>query len=281
MGEGRWILIGIQEPNTIKYHALNRNIWNHTEILRVGERRCTLIDMREPNTIKRHALNLDIWNDTEILGVLREIFIYFQWQSRESGASEYIDNYFPDAELQSAYPHIAIVDPETCNQLKLWSDYVPNPRDFLCDFHAFLNSRVQHQFKMKANHSFQKLIPMKAVEKNDLDYQLCKTQIYKPTIKATPIRSGIVGVLFKICADLFWLMTNELCLLGSMEQKEKSVVRATFEKFYVWGAGFQAEQGELDKILVKSTGLKDQIVSLLLKIAKILDTGDPPEPRCT
>lgn len=214
--------------------------------------------------------------------MLRENFIYLQWQSRESVAGEYIDNYFPDAELQNAYPHIAIVDPETGNQLKLWSGYVPKPRDFLSDLHAFLNSRVQHQFRMKANHSFQELIPMKAVEEDDLDYQLCKTlQIYKPTIKATPIRSDIVGVLFKSCADLFWLMTKELCLLDSIEQKKKSVVRATFEKFYVWGAGFQAEQGELDKILVKSTGLKDQIVSLLLKIAEILVTGDPPEPKCT
>ena len=255
--------------------------WKEARAIGVGEGRWILIDIQDPNTIKRHALNRDIWNDTEILGVLREKFIYLQWQSRESGASEYIDNYFHDAELQSTYPHIAIVDPETGNQLKLWSGYVPKPRDFLSDLHAFLNSSVQDQFGLKANPSFQELIPMKAAEEDDLDYQLCKPlKIYQPTIKATPIRSDILGVLFKSCADFFWLVTKELCLLDSIGQKEKSVVRATFEKFYVWGAGFQAEQGELDRILVKSTGLKDQIVSLLLEIAKNLDTGDPPpEPE--
>lgn len=92
----------------------------------------------------------------------------------------------------------------------------------------------------------------------------------------TPTSPGIVGVLFKSCADLFWLMTKELCLSNSIEQKEKSVVRDTYERFYLWGEGFEAEQGGLDKILVSSTNLKDQILSLLLRIAKILDTGDPP-----
>lgn len=99
---------------------------------------------------------------------------------------------------------------------------------------------------------------------------------YKPTIQDTPTSSDVVGVLFKSCADLFWLMTKELCRLDLIEQKEKLVVRDTFEKFYFWGAGFQAEQGGLDAILVSSTNLKDQILSLLLKIAKILDTGDLP-----
>lgn len=99
---------------------------------------------------------------------------------------------------------------------------------------------------------------------------------YKPKIQVTTTSSGIVGVIFKSCADLFWLMNKELCLRDSVEQKEKLVARDTYEKFYFWGAGFEAEQGGLDKTLVSSTNLKDQILSLLLKIAKILHTGDLP-----
>lgn len=86
-----------------------------------------------------------------------------------------------------------------------------------------------------------------------------------------------MGALFKGCADLFWLLTKKLYLLDSIEQKEKSILRDTYEKFYFWGAGFEAEQGGLDKILVSSTNIKDQILSLLLKIARILNTGKSPD----
>lgn len=247
--------------------------WKEAREVGMREGRWIMIDIQDYTTIKLHFMNRDIWNDMKILDVLREKFIFLQWRRKEYDASEYIGYYFPDHKLQSAYPHITIVDPKTCEQLRLWSGYVPKPTDFLSDLHAFLdryglNSRAEEQAGS---------MPMEAVEEDELDYQTSKTlENYKPTIQATSINSDIVGVLFKSCADLFWPMAKELCLLDSIEQKEKSLVRDTFVKFYFWGAGFQAEQGELDKILVSSASLKDQILSLLLKIAKILDTGDPP-----
>lgn len=85
-----------------------------------------------------------------------------------------------------------------------------------------------------------------------------------------------MDILFKDYADLFWLLTKKLYLFDLIKQKEKSILWDIYKKFYFWRTGFEAEQGRLDKILVSSTNIKDQILLFLLKIAKILNTNKSP-----
>lgn len=88
---------------------------------------------------------------------------------------------------------------------------------------------------------------------------------------------GSAGMLFKSCADLFAALTKEACFLDKLQEKQRLAFREMFGKFYFGGTGFLAEQGELDKTLDISARLKDQTISLLVQIAKILcseETGE-------
>ncbi|KAK5256268.1 UBX domain protein Ubx2, partial [Cryomyces antarcticus] len=52
----------------------------------------------------------------------------------------YINYYFHARDSQDAYPHIAIVDPRTGEQVKVWSGPpVPKPVDFVMELHEFLD----------------------------------------------------------------------------------------------------------------------------------------------
>lgn len=50
-----------------------------------------LIGIQDPSIMERHALNWNIWKGMKSLSELPEKIVYLQGQSRESGASEYID----------------------------------------------------------------------------------------------------------------------------------------------------------------------------------------------
>ena len=53
---------------------------------------------------------------------------------------QYINYYFQARDSQAAYPHIAIVDPRTGEQLKVWSGPpAPRPMEFLMQLHEFLD----------------------------------------------------------------------------------------------------------------------------------------------
>lgn len=84
------------------------------------------------------------------------------------------------------------------------------------------------------------------------------------------VKSGVVGIFFQSCADLFWELTREGRLLDQLLENHRLAFRKSFEKFYIWGTGFNSERGELDEILNLSASLKEQTVSLLAKIAAIL-----------
>lgn len=104
------------------------------------EERWILINIQDPAIAKCQILNREIWNDIKVLDLVREKFIFLQCRKDEYRAREYIAYHFPvSTKLQGAYPHIAIVDPRTGEQLKLWSGYVPKTKDFLADIRDFLD----------------------------------------------------------------------------------------------------------------------------------------------
>ena len=61
--------------------------------------------------------------------------------------------YFPHRDADAAYPHIAIVDPRTGEQVKVWSGS-PGPKaaDFLMDLHEFLD---RYSLKMEKKNPVQ------------------------------------------------------------------------------------------------------------------------------
>lgn len=71
---------------------------------------------------------------------MSENFIFMQYTKDDPRAGQYVNYYFQNRDIEDAYPHIAIVDPRTGEQVKLWSGApVPKPADFLMDLHEFLD----------------------------------------------------------------------------------------------------------------------------------------------
>ncbi|KIW30427.1 uncharacterized protein PV07_06170 [Cladophialophora immunda] len=98
-----------------------------------------LVDIQDPSIFDCQALNRDIWKNEGIVETVKENFIFLQYNRDDPRASQYIQYYFPSYEVQSEYPHVAIVDPRTGEQIKLWSRKVPSPPEFLMQLHEFLD----------------------------------------------------------------------------------------------------------------------------------------------
>lgn len=105
----------------------------------VKEERWMLINIQDPTILKCQVLNRDIWNDPKIVDMVREKFIFLQCRREEYRARDYISFHFSVSHLNgNVYPHIAILDPRTGEQLKLWTGYVPKAKDFIADIREFL-----------------------------------------------------------------------------------------------------------------------------------------------
>lgn len=63
-----------------------------------------------------------------------------QYTKDDPRGEQYINYYFQNSGNQDAYPHIAIVDPRTGEQVKVWSGPpAPKAMDFLMQLHEFLD----------------------------------------------------------------------------------------------------------------------------------------------
>ena len=107
-----------------------------------------LINIQDPNVFDCQVLNRDIWKDDSVQETVREHFIFKQYNKSDPQASNYIRFYFQSVDNQDAYPHIAIVDPRTGEQVKRWSGApAPKAPDFLMQIHEFLE-----RYSLKAFH---------------------------------------------------------------------------------------------------------------------------------
>jgi len=98
-----------------------------------------LVDIQDPSIFDCQALNRDLWKNEGIVETVKENFIFIQYNKNDPRAAQYIQYYFPNYEIQEEYPHVAIVDPRTGEQIKLWSRKVPPAPEFLMQLHEFLD----------------------------------------------------------------------------------------------------------------------------------------------
>lgn len=99
-----------------------------------------LVNVQDPNVFDCQVLNRDIWKNQQIAETVRENFIFKQFNNSDPQGETYIRLYFPLYQNQDSYPHIAIVDPRTGEQVKVWSGPpAPKPMDFLMQLHEFLD----------------------------------------------------------------------------------------------------------------------------------------------
>ena len=98
-----------------------------------------LVNIQDGSIFDCQILNRDLWKNPSVVDSVRENFIFLQYAREDPRAGQYLQYYFQSHADSSMYPHIAIVDPRTGEQVKLWSREVPKPADFLMQLHEFLD----------------------------------------------------------------------------------------------------------------------------------------------
>ena len=99
-----------------------------------------LVNVQDPAVFDCQVLNRDIWKNAGIQETVKENFLFMQFAKDDPRGSQYVVYYFSNRDSMDAYPHIAIVDPRTGEQVKVWSGPpVPKAMDFLMQLHEFLD----------------------------------------------------------------------------------------------------------------------------------------------
>ena len=99
-----------------------------------------LVNIQDMGIFDCQILNRDVWKDPGVVETVKENFILMQYAKDDLEGSQYIQYYFQNRDNQEAYPHVAIVDPRTGEQVKVWSGPpVPKALEFLQQLHEFLD----------------------------------------------------------------------------------------------------------------------------------------------
>ena len=104
------------------------------------EEKWLLVNIQDPSIFDCQVLNRDLWKDPTVKETVRAHFILLQYSKDDPRAAPYLQYYFQERDNSDSYPHIAIVDPRTGEQMKVWSGPpVVKPADFLMQLHEFLD----------------------------------------------------------------------------------------------------------------------------------------------
>ncbi|XHG05137.1 hypothetical protein AWENTII_008386 [Aspergillus wentii] len=99
-----------------------------------------LVNIQDSSVFDCQVLNRDLWKDPAIQETVKEHFIFLQYSKDDPRAAPYLQYYFQASDISDNYPHIAIVDPRTGEQMKVWSGPpLIKPADFLMQLHEFLD----------------------------------------------------------------------------------------------------------------------------------------------
>lgn len=122
------------------FEIMSRMGWDQArEVGKEGEK-WLLVNIQDPSIFDCQVLNRDIWKHPGIMETVKENFIFMQYTKDDPRGGQYTQYYFQDKENADAYPHIAIVDPRTGEQVKVWSGQpAPKAADFLMQLHEFLD----------------------------------------------------------------------------------------------------------------------------------------------
>ncbi|KAG9229676.1 hypothetical protein BJ875DRAFT_499759 [Amylocarpus encephaloides] len=122
------------------FDLMNQIPWDAARDKGKEELKWILVNIQDPSIFDCQQLNRDIWKNQGIKELVRENFIFMQYSKDDPRGDQYIRLYFELRDSEDAYPHIAIVDPRTGEQVKVWSGPpVPKPGDFLMELVEFLD----------------------------------------------------------------------------------------------------------------------------------------------
>ena len=97
-----------------------------------------MINIQTVDIFQCQALNRDLWSDKNIKKLVKDNFVFLQYQYDSHNAKPYIQFY--GLNNKDELPHIAILDPMTGERLKQWNRTVPSVSDFIGEVQDFLNN---------------------------------------------------------------------------------------------------------------------------------------------
>lgn len=122
-----------------------------------------LVNIQDSSIFDCQVLNRDLWKDKSVQETLKEHFLFLQFSKDDPRASPYLQYYFQASDVSDNYPHIAIVDPRTGEQMKVWSGPpVLKPAEFLMQLHEFLD-------RYSLNHNVRNPVAKRKSEKREKD----------------------------------------------------------------------------------------------------------------
>ncbi|SCU91713.1 LADA_0F11584g1_1 [Lachancea dasiensis] len=101
-----------------------------------------MINIQAVDIFQCQAINRDIWAHKDVKKLVKENFIFLQYQFDSQNAQPYIQFYGPHDKEE--LPHIAILDPITGERVKQWNHDVPNLHSFIEEVTVFLSQFSLH-----------------------------------------------------------------------------------------------------------------------------------------
>jgi hypothetical protein len=122
------------------FEIMYQGAWEKARDMGKEEEKWLIVNIQDPAIFDCQRLNRDIWKNDDIKATVRENFLFMQYAKDDPRGQQYINYYFHARDSSDAYPHIAIVDPRTGEQVKVWSGPpIPEPVEFHAQLHEFLD----------------------------------------------------------------------------------------------------------------------------------------------
>ncbi|CAK9435547.1 uncharacterized protein LODBEIA_P02740 [Lodderomyces beijingensis] len=95
-----------------------------------------LVNIQDSSEFQSQVLNRDFWSNSRVKQIVRENFIFLQYQNDSFDGESYVNFYHVDQ-----FPHIAIIDPLTGERVYRWKDgQVPEMEKWISEVYSFLDS---------------------------------------------------------------------------------------------------------------------------------------------
>lgn len=124
------------------YDLMAHMTWDDARDAGKEEQKWILVNVQDMNDFNCQALNRDVWKDDAVVALVKDSFIFLQYSRGDARATEYNTFYFPAhaQENRDNFPHVAIIDPRTGEQVKVWSGIpFPSAQEFHAQLVEFLD----------------------------------------------------------------------------------------------------------------------------------------------
>ncbi|KAI1176976.1 hypothetical protein F4777DRAFT_231438 [Nemania sp. FL0916] len=124
------------------HDLLSDATWDEARDEGKEEKKWIMVNLQDLDIFQCQVLNRDVWKDAKLKALIKEHFIFLQYEKRERRAQSFIQLYFTNGAHENGdnYPHVSIIDPRTGEQVKVWSGTsFPTADEFYGDLVEFLD----------------------------------------------------------------------------------------------------------------------------------------------